>query len=370
MWKDCRPWPLTFPPRTRARVSRCSTCTSAARWRPYPRPTSAPRTSFSLAYTPGVAEVCEAIAADPELTRHLHLGAEHGRRSSPTAPRSSAWATSAPAAALPVMEGKAALFKSVRRTSTPSRSGTERPPTWTRSSRRWSACAPSFGGVNLEDISAPRCFETRGAPHGGPRHARSSTTTSTAPPSSRWPRSPTPLKLTRPRAGRARPAWSSPAPAPPASRSPKILLAAGIKDIVGAPTRKGVVNARTVPTLWQTPAEVKARMAELHQPTCAVGAGSLGRAPSTGADVYVGVSGGTRSRGALVATMADRRRSSSHMANPRPGGPPRRSPTSTPGRRGDRPLATSRTRSTTCWPSPASSGAHFDVHGPLASRAP
>ena len=68
-------------------------------------------TTSSLAYTPGVAQVSEAIAADPALAARLHLGGPTSSPSSPTAPPSSGWATSARAAAMPVMEGKAVLFK-------------------------------------------------------------------------------------------------------------------------------------------------------------------------------------------------------------------------------------------------------------------
>ena len=78
-------------------------------------------------------------------------------RSSPTARRCSAWATSARRAAMPVMEGKCCCSRSSP-ASTPSRSAwTRRTPT--RSSRTVKLIAPAFGGINLEDISAPRCFE-------------------------------------------------------------------------------------------------------------------------------------------------------------------------------------------------------------------
>ena len=50
---------------------------------------------LSIAYTPGVARVCTAIAEDPDADPALHLGAQHRRRSSPTAPPCSGSATSA-----------------------------------------------------------------------------------------------------------------------------------------------------------------------------------------------------------------------------------------------------------------------------------
>jgi malate dehydrogenase (oxaloacetate-decarboxylating) len=116
----------------------------------------ASREDLSLAYTPGVARVCEAIAADPSLvdtytwvantvavvtdgTAVLGLG------------------NIGPRAAMPVMEGKAVLFKQF--------GGVDAVPICLDTQdvdelvRTVTALAPSFGGINLEDISAPRCFE-------------------------------------------------------------------------------------------------------------------------------------------------------------------------------------------------------------------
>ena len=69
------------------------------------------RDDLSMAYTPGVARVCNAIAAEPAPGPRAHHQAATPSPSSPTAPRCSAWATSAPRPRLPVMEGKALLFK-------------------------------------------------------------------------------------------------------------------------------------------------------------------------------------------------------------------------------------------------------------------
>ena len=78
--------------------------------------------------------------------------------SSPTARPSSGWATSARSARMPVMEGKAVLFKHF--------AGVDAVPVVhgvrarsTSSSRPSPGIAPTYGGINLEDISAPRCFE-------------------------------------------------------------------------------------------------------------------------------------------------------------------------------------------------------------------
>ena len=114
------------------------------------------RDDLSMVYTPGVARVCEAIAANPADARRLTVK----RNSVAVVTDGSAvlgLGNIGPAAALPVMEGKAALFKRF--------AGID----------AWPLCldatevddivetvlriAPGFGGINLEDISAPRCFE-------------------------------------------------------------------------------------------------------------------------------------------------------------------------------------------------------------------
>ncbi|WP_018544461.1 NAD(P)-dependent malic enzyme [Streptomyces sp. LaPpAH-108] len=111
---------------------------------------------LSLAYTPGVARVCTAIAQQPDLVN------DYTWKSSVVAVVTDGTAVLGlgdigPEASLPVMEGKAILFKQF--------GGVDAVPIAL-------ACtdvdeivetvvrlAPSFGGVNLEDISAPRCFE-------------------------------------------------------------------------------------------------------------------------------------------------------------------------------------------------------------------
>lgn len=111
---------------------------------------------LSLAYTPGVAACCEAIANDPAMAQELTI-----------IPNTVAIVTDGssvlglgnigPKAAMPVMEGKALLFKKFANIDA------------------WPICvqkqdvdsivatieniAPSFGGINLEDIAAPKCFE-------------------------------------------------------------------------------------------------------------------------------------------------------------------------------------------------------------------
>ncbi|MGY1833698.1 NADP-dependent malic enzyme [Blastococcus sp. SYSU DS0510] len=111
---------------------------------------------LALTYTPGVARVSSAIAAEPELARRFTW-----------APRVVAVVSDGtavlglgdigPVASLPVMEGKACLFSEF--------AGLSSVPIVLSTTdvdeivETVAAIAPSFGGINLEDISAPRCFE-------------------------------------------------------------------------------------------------------------------------------------------------------------------------------------------------------------------
>jgi malate dehydrogenase (oxaloacetate-decarboxylating) len=111
---------------------------------------------LALTYTPGVARVSSAIAAEPDLARRFTW-----------APRVVAVVSDGtavlglgdigPAAALPVMEGKACLFSEF--------AGLSAVPVVLSTTdvdaivETVAAIAPSLGGINLEDISAPRCFE-------------------------------------------------------------------------------------------------------------------------------------------------------------------------------------------------------------------
>jgi malate dehydrogenase (oxaloacetate-decarboxylating) len=112
--------------------------------------------TLSLAYTPGVAEPCVAIAKDPSLSFELT------RRWNTVAVITDGTAVLGlgdigPEAGMPVMEGKCVLFKAY--------GDVDAFPLCVRSKdvdeivRTVELLAGSFGGVNLEDISAPRCFE-------------------------------------------------------------------------------------------------------------------------------------------------------------------------------------------------------------------
>jgi len=114
------------------------------------------REDLSIAYTPGVAEPCKVIAEDKEAAYKYTM------KSNTVAVVSDGSAVLGlgnigPHAAMPVMEGKAVLFKEFGNVNavpicldTQDTEEIIKAVTW---------LAPGFGGINLEDISAPRCFE-------------------------------------------------------------------------------------------------------------------------------------------------------------------------------------------------------------------
>ena len=114
------------------------------------------RDDLSMAYTPGVARICQAIVADPSAAWNLTI------KQNTVAVVSDGTAVLGlgdigPEAAMPVMEGKALLFKEF--------GGVDAWPICLATKDTdeivavCKAIAPGFGGINLEDISAPRCFE-------------------------------------------------------------------------------------------------------------------------------------------------------------------------------------------------------------------
>ena len=110
---------------------------------------------LSLAYTPGVAGPCEEIAKHPEKAWDLTW---KGRTVAVVSDGSAVLGLGniGPQASLPVMEGKAALFKEFAGVdAVPVVLDTQDPDEIISIVR---AIAPTFGGINLEDISAPRCF--------------------------------------------------------------------------------------------------------------------------------------------------------------------------------------------------------------------
>lgn len=114
------------------------------------------RRDLSIAYTPGVAQVSRAIANDPEVAK-THTWAERLVAVVSDGTAVLGLGDIGPSASLPVMEGKSALFKRFAGlNSIPIVLNTTDPDEIVDTIVRIS---PSFGAVNLEDISAPRCFE-------------------------------------------------------------------------------------------------------------------------------------------------------------------------------------------------------------------
>ncbi|GAA1087343.1 NADP-dependent malic enzyme [Kitasatospora arboriphila] len=244
---------------------------------------------LSLAYTPGVARVCTAIAEQPELVN------DYTWKSNTVAVVTDGTAVLGlgdigPEASLPVMEGKAILFKQF--------GGVDAVPIAL-------ACtgvdeivetvvrlAPSFGGVNLEDISAPRCFEIERRLQDAldvpvfhdDQHGTAIVTTAAL-----W----NAAKVTGREVGTLRAVISGAGAAGIAIA--KMLLAAGIGDVAVC-DRRGVVHQGR-----EDLTDVKAEIAALTNRTGLKG--SLADALA-GADVFIGVSGGTVPED-VVATMAE-----------------------------------------------------------------
>ncbi|QMU79197.1 NADP-dependent malic enzyme [Streptacidiphilus sp. PB12-B1b] len=243
---------------------------------------------LSLAYTPGVARVCTAIADNPELVN------DYTWKSNVVAVVTDGTAVLGlgdigPEASLPVMEGKAILFKQF--------GGVDAVPIALATTdvdeivETVVRLAPSFGGVNLEDISAPRCFEIERRLQEAlsipvfhdDQHGTAVVTLAALRNAARLTdRTLADLRAVISGAGAAGIAIA------------KILVGAGIGDVVLCDRQGAVHVGRTDLT------DVKREIAEL---TNRGGlAGSLVDVLA-GADVFIGVSGGTVPEEA-VATMA------------------------------------------------------------------
>ncbi|GAA2763051.1 NAD(P)-dependent malic enzyme [Streptomyces paradoxus] len=244
---------------------------------------------LSLAYTPGVAKVCSAIAEQPELVH------DYTWKSSVVAVVTDGTAVLGlgdigPEASLPVMEGKAILFKQF--------GGVDAVPIALNCTdvdeivETVVRLAPSFGGVNLEDISAPRCFEVERKLQErldipvfhDDQHGTAVVTLAALRNAAR---------LSGRALGELRAVISGAGAAGVAIA--KMLVEAGIGDVAVA-DRKGVVSADRDDL---TP--VKQDLAGFTNKAGITG--SL-EAALDGADVFIGVSGGTVPESA-VATMAE-----------------------------------------------------------------
>ncbi|MEX0592988.1 MAG: NAD-dependent malic enzyme [Nitriliruptoraceae bacterium] len=114
------------------------------------------RDDLSMAYTPGVARVCRAIAEEPDDARRLTI---KGNTVAIVTDGTAVLGLGdiGPEAAMPVMEGKAVLFKHF--------AGVDAWPVCLATKdvdeivRAVEMIAPTYGGINLEDIAAPKCFE-------------------------------------------------------------------------------------------------------------------------------------------------------------------------------------------------------------------
>ncbi|MCS0606322.1 NADP-dependent malic enzyme [Streptomyces sp. LP11] len=244
---------------------------------------------LSLAYTPGVARVCTAIAEQPELVN------DYTWKSSVVAVVTDGTAVLGlgdigPEASLPVMEGKAILFKQF--------GGVDAVPIALDCTdvddivETVVRLAPSFGGVNLEDISAPRCFEIERRLQErldipvfhDDQHGTAVVTLAALRNAAR---------LSGREIGQLRAVISGAGAAGVAIA--RMLVEAGIGDVAVA-DRKGVVS-----TGRQDLTPVKQELASFTNKAGITG--SLEDALA-GADVFIGVSGGTVAE-AAVASMAE-----------------------------------------------------------------
>jgi malate dehydrogenase (oxaloacetate-decarboxylating) len=243
---------------------------------------------LSLAYTPGVARVCTAIAEQPELVD------DYTWKANTVAVVTDGTAVLGlgdigPEASLPVMEGKAILFKQF--------GGVDAVPIALDCTgvdeivETVVRLAPSFGGVNLEDISAPRCFEIEKQLQErldipvfhDDQHGTAIVTTAAL-----W----NAARVTGRQVGDLRAVISGAGAAGIAIA--KMLLAAGIGDVAVC-DRRGVVHQGR-----EDLTDAKAAIAALTNRTGRTG--TLADALA-GADVFIGVSGGTVPE-EVVATMA------------------------------------------------------------------
>lgn len=118
------------------------------------------REDLTLAYTPGVAEVSKVLAENPDKAYEYSIKA-HTIAVITDGSAVLGLGNIGPLGALPVMEGKCAIFKSFANIDAfPICLDTQDPDEIIKASRQ---VAPVFGGINLEDIAAPKCFEIENA---------------------------------------------------------------------------------------------------------------------------------------------------------------------------------------------------------------
>jgi malate dehydrogenase (oxaloacetate-decarboxylating) len=265
------------------------------------------RDDLSMVYTPGVARVCLAIAEDEDKAFQYTI------KRNTVAVVSDGTAVLGlgdigPLAAMPVMEGKCCLFKEFAGVdSFPICLDTTDPEEIVRSIK---LIAPAFGGINLEDISAPRCFQIEGRlkdeldipvfhddQHGTAVVVMAALLNA--------------VKLT----GRTLEDLNVLIIGLGAAgiAVAKILLAAGVRHIIGADSR-GVLHIQREDYLDGSMNEVKRWFAEVTNPECRAGA------PADvidGADLLIGVSG-ARALPAQALARMNKDAMVFAMANPNP----------------------------------------------------
>src|SRR5215213_9257188 len=252
------------------------------------------RDDLSLIYTPGVARVCMAIAENPDDARRLTI-----KRNTVAAVSDGSAVLGlgniGPLAALPVMEGKAALFKRF--------AGIDAFPICLDTQdtdeivAAVKAVAPVFAGINLEDISAPRCFEIEARlrkelsipvfhddQHGTAIVTLAALTNALRVVGKQLPD----VRIVMSGAGAAGTAILT------------LLLHAGARDVVVCDVAGVVEPSR--PDVAAEPASTLYRVATITNPR---GVSGTLREALVGADVFVGVSAPGILTGADIATMAE-----------------------------------------------------------------
>jgi malate dehydrogenase (oxaloacetate-decarboxylating) len=265
------------------------------------------RDDLSMVYTPGVARVCIAIRDDPAKA------AQYTIKRNTVAVVSDGTAVLGlgdigPAAAMPVMEGKACLFKEFAGVDAfPICLDTKDPDEIVHAVK---LMAPGFGGINLEDISAPRCFEIEERlqreldipvfhddQHGTAVVVMAALLNA--------------VKLTGRRLEELRVLVLGLGAAGIAVT--KIMREAGVRDIIGADS-KGALHVRREDYLDGTMNPVKRWFAEVTNPECRAGAPAE---VIDGADLLIGVSGARALPAEALAKMNDDAMVFA-MANPNP----------------------------------------------------
>ncbi len=260
------------------------------------------RDDLSMAYTPGVARVCQAIADDPDDAWNLTIK----RNTVAVVSDGSAvlgLGDIGPEAAMPVMEGKALLFKEFGGVDAwPLCLSTKDPDAIVAAVE---AIAPGFGGINLEDISAPRCFEIEERLRASldipvfhdDQHGTAVVVLAALVNALRVVgKEMSKIKVVVTGVGAAGVAVT------------RVLMAAGVRNVIGCDREGSLYRGH------EGLNPVKARYAEETNPECF--RGSADEALS-GADVYIGLSVPGAVSAAAIRTMADRAIVFA-MANPTP----------------------------------------------------